>query len=104
MMGIVVLPIIQREYLGLHVSVVVVLEEESGGLGVIFPCSDVQRRQADFPLSVVFQQEGNNLVMALLQRHRQRSETILWTGRNSYDQEVAEGQTLNVSFKKKLRS
>ncbi len=44
MMGIVVLPIVQRVYLGLYVSVVVVLEEEGSGLGVIFPRGDVQRR------------------------------------------------------------
>lgn len=70
-----------RPYLGLHVGVVVVLEEESGGLGVIFPCGDVQRGQADLSLRVIFQQEGNHLVMALLQRHRQRSETVLRTER-----------------------
>lgn len=54
-MGIAVLPIVQRVYLGLHVSVVVALEEERGGLGVIFPCGDVQRREADLPFGVVFQ-------------------------------------------------
>lgn len=67
----------QRPYLGLHVGVVVVLEEEGGGLGVILPCGDVQRRQADLSLRVILQQEGNHLVVALLQRHRQRSETVL---------------------------
>lgn len=82
MMGIVVLPIAQRLYLGLHVSVVVVLEEQRGGLGVIFPGGDVQRRQADLPLGVVLQQEGDHLVVALLQRHRQRRETVLWARRN----------------------
>lgn len=56
-MGIAVLPVVKRAYLGLYVGVVVVLEEEGGGLGVIFPCGDVQGRQADLPLGVVFQQE-----------------------------------------------
>lgn len=55
----------------------VVLEEERGGLGVVFPRSDVQRGQADLSFGVVFQQEGNHLVVSLLQRHRQRSETVL---------------------------
>lgn len=75
--GVVILPIKKRVYLGLHVSVVVSLEEERSSLGVIFSCGDVQRWQADLPFGVVFQQEGNHLVMALLQCHRQGSETIL---------------------------
>ena len=58
MMGTVVPPIVQGTYLGFYVSVVVVLEEQSSCLGVIFPCGDVQRRKADLPLGVVFQQEG----------------------------------------------
>lgn len=78
----VVLPIIHRAYLGLHISIVVTLEEEGGSLGVIFPCGNVQRWKADLPFGVIFQKEGNDLVMALLQRHRQRSETILWTREN----------------------
>lgn len=53
-------------YLGLHVSIVVILKEERGSFGVIFSCGDMKRRQADLPLGVIFQQEGNHLVVALL--------------------------------------
>lgn len=72
-------------YLGLHVSVVVTLQKQRSGLGVIFAGSDVQRRKADLPLGVILQQEGNHLVVALLQRHRQGGEPVLRSGRNSLD-------------------
>lgn len=44
-------------YLGLHVGVVVALQQQRGGLGVVLAGGDVQRRQADLPLGVVLQQE-----------------------------------------------
>lgn len=73
----------ETAYLRLHVGVVVALEEEGGGLGVVFPCGDVQRGEAHLPLRIVLQQQGDHLIVALLQRHRQRSKTILWANTTS---------------------
>jgi len=56
---------------------VVVLEEQGGGLGVVLARGDVERGQADLPFGVVLQQQRHHLVVALLQRHRQRGEAIL---------------------------
>ncbi|TNN42950.1 hypothetical protein EYF80_046871 [Liparis tanakae] len=78
-----------RAYLGLDVGVVVVLEEQGGGLGVVLACGDVQGGQADLPFGVVLQEDGHHLVVALLegdgQREKQRSEDVSVTrrGKNS---------------------
>lgn len=67
-------------YLGLHVSIVVVLQQQRRRLGVILPGSDVQRRQPHLALGVVLQQDGHRLVVSLLQCHSQRGETVLGAG------------------------
>ena len=60
-----------------HVRVVVVLEQQSRGLGVVLLSCDVEGRQADLAPGVVLQQDGHHLVVALLQGHRQRGEAVL---------------------------
>lgn len=55
----------------------VVLQEQGRGLGVVLAGSDVQGRQAYLALCIVLQQQGDHLVMALLEGHRQRGEAIL---------------------------
>lgn len=42
-------------HLGLDVCVVVVLQEQGRGLGVVLACSDVQGRQAHLALCIVLQ-------------------------------------------------
>ena len=64
-------------HLGLNVRVVVVLQEQGRGLGVVLAGSDVQGRQAYLALCIVLQQQGDHLVMALLEGHRQRREAVL---------------------------
>lgn len=66
-----------RAYLGLDVSVVVVLEEQGGRFGVVFSGSNVQGRQADLAFGIVLQEDGDNLVVTLLKGNGQRSEAIL---------------------------
>lgn len=66
-----------RAYLGLDVSVVVILEEQGGRLGVVFSGSNVQGRQADLAFGIILQEDGDNLVMTLLKGNGQRSEAIL---------------------------
>lgn len=68
-------------HLGLYVGVVVVLQEQGRGLGVVLAGGDVQGRQSHLALGIVLQQQGDHLVMALLESHRQRGEAILHTGK-----------------------
>ena len=42
-------------YLRLDISIVVVLEEQGGRLGVVLAGSDVQGRQADLAFSIILQ-------------------------------------------------
>lgn len=76
-------------HLGLHVCIVVVLQEQGRGLGVVLAGSDVQGRQANLALSIVLQQQGDHLVMALLESHRQRGEAVL-KGRGRHRGTVSE--------------
>lgn len=55
----------------------VVLQEQGRGLGVVLAGSNVQGRQSHFALSIVLQKQGDDLVMALLEGHRQRGEAVL---------------------------
>lgn len=71
--------IITGPHLGLDVCVVVILQEQGRGLGVVLAGSDVQSRQSHLALGIVLQQQGDHLVMALLESHRQRGEAILCT-------------------------
>lgn len=64
-------------YLRLHVRVVVVLQEQSGCLCVVFAGRNVEGRETHLPLRVVLEQEGHNLVMTLLQSHSQWREAVL---------------------------
>lgn len=64
-------------YLRLHVCVVVVLQEQSGCLCVVFAGRDVEGRETHLSLRVVLEQEGHNLVMTLLQSHSQWREAVL---------------------------
>lgn len=64
-------------YLGLHVGVVVVLQQQRRRFGVVLPGGDVQRWQPHLALGVVLQQDGHSLVVPLLQCHSQRGETVL---------------------------
>jgi len=64
-------------YLGLDIGVVVILEEQGGGLGVVLACGDVQGRQADLSFGVILQEDGHHLVVALLEGNGQRGEAIL---------------------------
>ena len=64
-------------YLGLDVSVVIVLKQKGGRFGVIFPGCDVQSRQPHFAFGVVLQEDGHCLVVTLLERHRQGRKAIL---------------------------
>lgn len=68
-------------HLGLHVGVVVVLQEQGRGLGVVLAGGDVQSRQSHLALGIVLQQQGDHLVMALLESHSQRGEAILHRGK-----------------------
>lgn len=74
-----------RAYLRLDISVVVVLEEQGGRLGVVLACSDVQGRKADLSFSIILQQDRNHLVVALLEGDGQRGEAILDEGRRGRD-------------------
>lgn len=67
----------------------VVLQEQGRGLGVVLAGSDVQGRQANLALSIVLQQQGDHLVMALLESHRQRGEAVL-KGRGRHRGTVSE--------------
>lgn len=66
-----------RAYLGLDISVVVILEEQGSRLGVVLSGSNVQGRQADLAFGIILQEDGDNLVMTLLKGNGQRSEAIL---------------------------
>lgn len=64
-------------YLGLNVSIVVILEQQGGRLGVVLAGCDVQGWQTDFTLGVVLQEQGDHRVVALLKRDGQWSESVL---------------------------
>lgn len=53
------------------------LKEEGSGFAVVFFGSNVQGRQSYFASGVVFQQDGHDLVVTLLQSHGQWGESIL---------------------------
>lgn len=67
----------QQRHLGLHVGVVPALQQQGGALGVVLAGRDVQRWQANFALGVILKQQGHNLLVTLLQRHRQGGKAIL---------------------------
>lgn len=56
-------------YLGLHVSVVIVLKQEGGRLGVVLPSCNMQSWQPHFSFGVILQEDGHCLVMSLLECH-----------------------------------
>lgn len=64
-------------YLGLYVSVVIVLKQECGRFGVIFPSCNMQGRQPHFPFGVILQKDGHRLVVSLLESHSQWRKAIL---------------------------
>ena len=53
------------------------LEEKSCGFAIVFLGGNVQGRQSNFASRVVFQQDGHDLVVSLLQGHGERSESVL---------------------------
>ena len=67
----------ERWYLGGAVDVVVAVKQQRGGLDVVLLRGDVQRGQADAAAAVALQQDGDDAVVALLERHRQRGEAVL---------------------------
>lgn len=67
-------------YLGLHVGVVVILQQQRRRFGVVLPGGDVQRWQPHLALGVILQQDGHRLVVSMLQCHSQRGETVLGAG------------------------
>lgn len=91
-----------RTHLRLNVCVVVVLQEQGRGLGVILAGSDVQGREAHFALGVVLQEQGDHLVMALLEGHSERGETILgFLGESRAEQRRGESMTLDWSCRER---
>lgn len=64
-------------HLGLNVSVVVVLEQQCGRLGVVLAGRDVQGGQAHFAFRVVLQQQGHHCVVTLLECDGKWGEAIL---------------------------
>lgn len=89
----------EQTYLRLDISVVVVLQEQCGRLCVVFARGDVQSGQADLAFSVVLQQDGNHLVVALLERNGQRGEAILHFRGGGDDRDVK-----NNTLRKQLRN
>lgn len=59
------------------VSVGVVLQQHGGGSRVVVSSCDVQRGEADLPFGSVVDQQGHHVLVALLERHRQRREAVL---------------------------
>lgn len=53
------------------------LEKKSGGFAIVFLSGNVQGRQSNFASRVVFQEDGHDLVVSLLQSHGERSESVL---------------------------
>lgn len=64
-------------HLWLDICIVVILQEQSGRLGIILAGGNVQGRQSHFALGVVLQKDGDHLVMTLLQSDGEGSEAIL---------------------------
>jgi len=56
---------------------VCVLQEQSGRFGVVLLGSDMQSWKMDFSTGVVFQQQGDDLVVTLLKGDSQRREPVL---------------------------
>lgn len=95
-------------YLGLHVSVVIVLKQEGGRFGVIFPGRNMQSWQPHLPFGVVLQEDGHCLVVSLLERHRQGRKAIL--GRQKEKISINFGkpgiqlqETVHLIFKLKIK-
>lgn len=80
-------------YLGLDVGIVVVLEKQRRWLCVVLAGGDVQGGQADLAFGVILQEDGDDLVVALLKGNGQRSEAILKEDRHFYIHSVAQQQT-----------
>lgn len=66
-------------HLGLYVSIVVILEQQSRSFGIVFAGGDVQRRKTYFAFCVVLQKQRDHLIMTLLQCYSQWSKAILHT-------------------------
>lgn len=64
-------------HLRLDVSIVVVLEQQSGRFCVVFASGYVQSREANLAFSVMLQQQGHHRVVALLKSDGQRGKTVL---------------------------
>ena len=95
-------------YLGLYVSVVIVLKQEGGRFGVIFPGCNMQGWQPHLPFGVVLQEDGHCLVVSLLERHRQGRKAIL--GRQKEKISINFGkpgiqlqETVHLIFKLKIK-
>lgn len=71
------LPPSPRPHLRLDISIVVILEQERSRLGVVLAGCDVQGRQANLPLGVMLQKQGDNRVVTLLESDCKRGEAIL---------------------------
>lgn len=64
-------------YLGEHVGVRVILQQDSGCAGVIVAGGNVQGRQPNLSLCPVVDKVGDHVLVPLLQGHSQWREPIL---------------------------
>lgn len=53
------------------------LQKQVSGLAIVFLSGDVKSRESDLALRVVFQEDTDHLVVALLHRHREWRKSIL---------------------------
>lgn len=66
-----------RAYLAEDVRVGVVLQEDCSGARVVISGSDVQSGEADLAFGAVVNEQGYNVLMALLKGHGEGREAIL---------------------------
>ena len=70
------------------VDVVRILQQQWRGFCVVLLGSDVERRKMDLSTGVVFQQQCDDLVVTLLERHGQRREPVLFPTRSRYQSPI----------------
>lgn len=64
-------------YLAEYIRIGVILQKHCGCARIVVACCNVQRREADFSLGAVVDEQSYDILMSLLKSHGERSESIL---------------------------
>lgn len=66
-----------HRYLAEYIRIRVILQEHGGCARIVVACCNVQRGEAHLSLGAVVDEQGYDILVSLLERHGERSESIL---------------------------